>query len=174
MRVRVTWSCFTHSLNTNGPVPMGAAQFSSMPRASPAGDSIASQVCASDSCRALSGSDRVKRAVCGSTAVTDATLPSARMAVDDAVSGSFMCSMFATTASASKGVPSVNDTSERRATSTVSPSSETVEPVASHGTISPFSSCENSDSSTLVPTRACGMLPPTCGSRQVGSPKPVA
>src|SRR5699024_12514626 len=52
---------FRSSTTTNGPVPIGSAQFSSIPRSIPAGDWIAVHCWLSDSSREESGSERRKR-----------------------------------------------------------------------------------------------------------------
>ena len=138
--------CRSHFFTMNGPVPTGEVQFSSWLRFNAVGDSMASQGWESESSRALSGVLSEIRAVWALTAVTLVTLASARYPVDDPVDGFCRWAMFAATASASSGVPSVNFTLSRSVKSQLSPPGASVHLVASHGMILPFLSSRRASS----------------------------
>ncbi len=91
-----------------------------------------------------------------STAVASVTACSARYPVEESVAGSCTWRMFATTASASNGVPSVKVTPWRSVSSSPRPSSLQVQPSASHGVIPPFPSSDTSGSRNWDETSACG------------------
>ena len=78
MRTRLIDCWCVHFFTVNGPVPTGDSQFAAWLRFSAVADSIASQGWESESSRALSGLERVKRATSADTVVTAVTFCSAR------------------------------------------------------------------------------------------------
>ncbi|MEG8037205.1 hypothetical protein QP157_18350 [Sphingomonas sp. LR61] len=142
-------------MTSNGPVPTGDSQFVACLRSSAFGDSMPTHGCEKDSSSALSGRLSESVTVWSSVAVAFVMDCSARYPVLDAVAGSCTCSMFATTAAASNGVPSVKVTSSRSVKVRVLPSSLVVHFVASSGVGSPSSS-PTSSSMYCVARSACG------------------